>query len=96
PPGWGKHARKFYLWGVCGSGKLTQLRAVALNANRDSQRDRDIETLWCGEFQRLQALLAAQGGELSVERALGVGEVALKEIGEEQQREMGVVRQRGL
>ncbi|MCR3840967.1 hypothetical protein, partial [Pseudomonas aeruginosa] len=25
-----------------------------------------------------------------------VGEVALKEIGEEQQREMGVVRQRGL
>src|SRR5690606_9047941 len=24
PPGWGKHARKFYLWGVCGSGKLTQ------------------------------------------------------------------------
>ncbi|HEQ1998923.1 TPA: hypothetical protein VEO44_006423, partial [Pseudomonas aeruginosa] len=47
-------------------------------------------------FQRLQALLAAQGGELSVERALGVGEVALKEIGEEQQREMGVVRQRGL
>ncbi|HGT3378357.1 TPA: hypothetical protein ACM2ZS_005175 [Pseudomonas aeruginosa] len=73
-----------------------QLRAVALNANRDSQRDRDIETLWCGEFQRLQALLAAQGGELSVERALGVGEVALKEIGEEEQREMGVVRQRGL
>src|SRR5690606_33152767 len=23
PPGWGKHARKFCLWGVCGSGKLT-------------------------------------------------------------------------
>ncbi|BGD56286.1 TPA: hypothetical protein ACKR0C_002839 [Pseudomonas aeruginosa] len=81
--------------GKADNGRL-QLRAVALNANRDSQRDRDIETLWCGEFQRLQALLAAQGGELSVERALGVGEVALKEIGEEEQREMGVVRQRGL
>ncbi|OKR31094.1 hypothetical protein BH593_20155, partial [Pseudomonas aeruginosa] len=80
--------------GKADNGRL-QLRAVALNANRDSQRDRDIETLWCGEFQRLQALLAAQGGELSVERALGVGEVALKEIGEEEQREMGVVRQRG-
>ncbi|WP_243727996.1 hypothetical protein, partial [Pseudomonas aeruginosa] len=26
----------------------------------------------------------------------GVGEVALKEIGEEEQREMGVARQRGL
>ncbi|MDC3999669.1 hypothetical protein, partial [Pseudomonas aeruginosa] len=74
--------------GKADNGRL-QLRAVALNANRDSQRDRDIETLWCGEFQRLQALLAAQGGELSVERALGVGEVALKEIGEEEQREMG-------
>ncbi|WP_232347410.1 DUF4350 domain-containing protein, partial [Pseudomonas aeruginosa] len=58
--------------GKADNGRL-QLRAVALNANRDSQRDRDIETLWCGEFQRLQALLAAQGGELSVERALGVG-----------------------
>ncbi|HEJ2627051.1 TPA: hypothetical protein SL200_001287 [Pseudomonas aeruginosa] len=81
--------------GKADNGRL-QLRAVALNANRDSQRDRDIETLWCGEFQRLQALLAAQGGELSVERALGVGEVALKEIGEEEQQEMGVVRQRGL
>lgn len=81
--------------GTADNGRL-QLRAVALNANRDSQRDRDIETLWCGEFQRLQALLAAQGGELSVERALGVGEVALKEIGEEEQREMGVARQRGL
>ncbi|HBP5323566.1 TPA: hypothetical protein L5684_004146, partial [Pseudomonas aeruginosa] len=54
--------------GKADNGRL-QLRAVALNANRDSQRDRDIETLWCGEFQRLQALLAAQGGELSVERA---------------------------
>ncbi|HBO2409319.1 hypothetical protein [Pseudomonas aeruginosa] len=81
--------------GKADNGRL-QLRAITLNANRDSQRDRDIETLWCGEFQRLQALLAAQGGELSVERALGVGEVALKEIGEEEQREMGVVRQRGL
>ncbi|HEQ1984650.1 TPA: hypothetical protein VEN64_005524, partial [Pseudomonas aeruginosa] len=42
--------------GKADNGRL-QLRAVALNANRDSQRDRDIETLWCGEFQRLQALL---------------------------------------
>ncbi|MBG6526402.1 hypothetical protein I5I54_18235 [Pseudomonas aeruginosa] len=89
-PGYGRE-----VGGKADNGRL-QLRAVALNANRDSQRDRDIETLWCGELQRLQALLAAQGGELSVERALGVGEVALKEIGEEEQREMGVARQRGL
>ncbi|WP_238570119.1 hypothetical protein, partial [Pseudomonas aeruginosa] len=43
-----------------------------------------------------RAECAAMGGVLSVGRALGVGEVALKEIGEEEQREMGVVRQRGL
>src|SRR5690606_36302140 len=30
PPGWGKHARKFYLWGVCGSGKLTPLAIVSI------------------------------------------------------------------
>src|SRR5690606_7680466 len=30
PPGWGKHARKFYLWGVCGSGKLTMWPSFSL------------------------------------------------------------------
>ncbi len=35
--------------GKADNGRL-QLRAVALSANRDSQRDRDIETLWCGEI----------------------------------------------
>ncbi|MDV5222520.1 hypothetical protein RZ767_025840, partial [Pseudomonas aeruginosa] len=30
PPGWGKHARKFYLWGVCGSGKLTHAAAFRI------------------------------------------------------------------
>src|SRR5690606_10529048 len=36
PPGWGKHARKFYLWGVCGSGKLMepQARVPALSRAR--------------------------------------------------------------
>src|SRR5690606_27618108 len=37
PPGWGKHARKFYLWGVCGSGKLTQ-RPRRRNSSRDVPR----------------------------------------------------------
>ncbi|MFK1531425.1 ComEA family DNA-binding protein, partial [Pseudomonas aeruginosa] len=32
PPGWGKHARKFYLWGVCGSGKLTNPLAATTPA----------------------------------------------------------------
>ncbi|ROL67034.1 hypothetical protein BLX41_24715 [Pseudomonas protegens] len=65
--------------GTADNGRL-QVRAVALSAQRDTQRDKDIETLWCGEFQRLQALLAAQGDDLSIEKALAVGAVPLKEV----------------
>lgn len=65
--------------GSADNGRL-QVRAVALTANHDSQRDQDIETIWCGEFQRLQALLAAQGDDLSIEKALAVGAVPLKEV----------------
>lgn len=64
--------------GQADGGRL-QVRAVALAADRDRNRDRDIETLWCGEFGRLQALLHGQGTALVIERALGVGEVPLKE-----------------
>lgn len=65
--------------GTADNGRL-QVRAVALSAQRDTQRDKDIETIWCGEFQRLQALLAAQGDALSIEKALAVGAVPLKEV----------------
>jgi hypothetical protein len=61
------------------SGRL-QVRAVTLSADHDTRRDRDIETIWCGEFQRLQALLASRGDDLSIERALAVGEVPLKVV----------------
>lgn len=64
--------------GKADTGRM-QVRAVALGSERDRSRDRDIETLWCGEFSRLQALLHDQGTELVVERALGVGAVPLKE-----------------
>ncbi|NBF06684.1 hypothetical protein GV819_30905 [Pseudomonas sp. Fl5BN2] len=57
-----------------------QVRAVALSAQHDPQRDKDIETIWCGEFQRLQALLASQGDDLSIEKALDIGAVPLKEV----------------
>lgn len=64
--------------GRADGGRL-QVRAVALAAGRDRRRDRDIETLWCGDFGRLQSLLRGQGTDLVIEQALGVGEVALKE-----------------
>ncbi|XSS66130.1 hypothetical protein ACP9OK_14560 [Pseudomonas sp. B11] len=82
--------------GKADNGRL-QVRAVALDPQRDKGRDRDIETIWCNEFQRLQALLKDSGGELLIERALGVGEVPLKEatvMGEE--REAANLQQRTL
>ncbi|MFJ7809769.1 hypothetical protein ACIQYQ_02970 [Pseudomonas asiatica] len=67
------------LGGKADNGRL-QVRAVALSRDRDKQRDRDIETIWCSEFERLQTLLQNGGSELLIERAMGVGETPLKEV----------------
>jgi hypothetical protein len=63
--------------GQARTGRI-QVRTVAVTADRDTRRDKDVETLWCGEFSRLQELLAEQGNNLIIERALGVGTVPLK------------------
>lgn len=65
--------------GKAENGRL-QVRAVALGTDHDKRRDRDIETIWCGEFQRLQQLLKSQGNEMTIEKALGIGEAALKVV----------------
>ncbi|MFT4507894.1 hypothetical protein [Caballeronia sp. 15711] len=57
-----------------------QVRAVALSENRDINRDKDVETIWCGEFSRLQQLMAEDGNNLLIERALGIGQVPLKVV----------------
>jgi len=67
------------LGGKAENGRM-QVRAVALSRDRDTQRDKDIETIWCNEFDRLQAMLQAHGSELLIERAMGVGETPLKEV----------------
>jgi hypothetical protein len=67
------------LGGKADNGRL-QVRAVALTSNHDKLRDRDIETIWCGEFERLQRLLRAQGNDMNVVQAMAVGETPLKEI----------------
>ncbi|SKA28412.1 hypothetical protein [Novilysobacter spongiicola] len=61
------------------SGRL-QVRAVSLSGTHDRARDRDIETIWCGEFTRLRSLIAERGGELTIEKALAIGEVPLKVV----------------
>ncbi|WP_321814188.1 MULTISPECIES: hypothetical protein [unclassified Paraburkholderia] len=67
-----------------------QVRAVALTANRDSTRDKDVETIWCGDFGKLQALLAEHGDNLLVERAMGVGQVPLKIVEDSAQEQANV------
>jgi len=73
-----------------------QVRAVALSANRDVARDKDVEMLWCGDFDRLQEFLVAEGDSVLIERAMGVGEVPLKVIGDADAEAASVDKQRSL
>ncbi|MDR3005597.1 MAG: hypothetical protein LBV14_15365 [Acidovorax sp.] len=57
-----------------------QVRSVAFQAERDASRDLDAEQLWCSDFTRLQSQLASEGGQLVVEKALGVGASPLKQV----------------
>jgi hypothetical protein len=66
---------------------LLQVRAVAFGNStetRDTSRDRDIETIWCGEFERLQSLIAKDGGHLAIEHARPVGQFPLKVVEDKQ------------
>jgi hypothetical protein len=47
---------------------------------RSPQRDRDMETIWCSEFGRLQQMLANSGGEVVVQRAIDVGVKPVKTV----------------
>ncbi|WP_342723906.1 hypothetical protein AAFG07_33160 [Bradyrhizobium sp. B097] len=60
---------------------LLQVRAVGIGSSaeiRDENRDRDMETIWCGEFDRLKALVAKAGGNVAMEFARPVGQFPLK------------------
>lgn len=76
------------LAGRADNGRL-QVRAVALTQDHDKRRDKDIETIWCGEFKKLQGHLSATGCNLTVEQARGVGEVPLKIVAIEETSQQG-------
>jgi hypothetical protein len=60
-----------------------QMRAVAFGSSsvpRDASRDRDIETLWCSDIERLRGTAADSGNGIEVERALPPGAAPLKVI----------------
>ncbi len=60
-----------------------QMRVVAFTDEgsvSDPARDKDAETLWCGEVEVLRKELADAGGDLVIERALPAGAAPLKSI----------------
>jgi hypothetical protein len=62
---------------------VMQVRAIGLGNPadpRDAGRDKDMETIWCGEFERLQSLVAQAGGNVSIESARPAGQYPLKVV----------------
>lgn len=62
---------------------VMQVRAVGIGnpaEARNAGRDRDMETIWCGEFERLQSLVAKAGGNVSIENARPAGQHPLKVV----------------
>jgi hypothetical protein len=64
------------------SGRM-QMRTVAIrnpNEAADAVRDRDAETIFCGDVAKLQAQLAEEGGGIVIERALPIGATPLRVV----------------
>lgn len=68
---------------VSAAGERMQMRPVAFDAGGsgpDPSRDRDAETIWCGDVSALQESLGDAGGGLVIEKALPIGATPLKRI----------------
>lgn len=66
-----------------GKSDLLQVRAVGIRGaaeTPDASRDRDMEEIWCGEFDRLKALVAKAGGSIALESARPAGQFPLKVV----------------
>ena len=75
-------ARPDYGVELAGSERV-QMRPVAFEvggAGPDASRDRDAETIWCGDVTSLRERLANLGDRLDIERAQPVGAVPIKRI----------------
>lgn len=74
-----------------------QTRTVALSSQRDTQRDKDVDAIWCSQHQQLQEFVVQSDAELVVERALpaGSGEMKVYDMEEDarQQRNPAVHQQ---
>lgn len=68
---------------AAGSSERMQMRALVFDdgdGGPDPGRDRDAETMWCGDVSSLQDRLAEIGGGLVIEKALPVGATPLKRV----------------
>jgi hypothetical protein len=66
------------------SGRV-QMRTVAFrqaNAPPDTARDRDAETIFCGDVTRLKEQFADAGGGIVIERAMPIGATPLRVVAE--------------
>lgn len=65
-----------------GAAGRVQMRVVAFDGETtaDAVRDRDAETVWCGDIAELESRLAKAGGALQIERALPVGATPVKRV----------------
>lgn len=62
-------------------GSNFQVRVVAVGEqSRSKQRDLEVEQSWCGEFTRLQSLLAAEGFASKLAHASAPGTIPLKTV----------------
>jgi hypothetical protein len=67
---------------AAGGGRV-QMRPVAFQAGArepDPARDKDAETIWCGDVSALQDSLNALGGKLLIERSTPIGATPLKRV----------------
>lgn len=64
-------------------GRQFQMRPVAFTAPgapADTARDRDAETIWCGQVSELSKSLTASGSGMEIVRALPIGATPLKRV----------------
>ncbi|GJE13273.1 hypothetical protein [Methylobacterium longum] len=47
---------------------------------RNAMRDKDQETIWCGQFDKLREVLVSGGSRVEMERALAAGDQAVKSV----------------
>jgi hypothetical protein len=70
------------LTGVGDDGRM-EFRAVQFVRDSDAaspERDRDLETMWCSDFDQLKLLLDRDGGEITIERAESIGKFPVERV----------------